>query len=197
MLRDASSGFALPLHQHKNGSYSSEMLKVMNLQRFLKALGYLNTYERPVEIEEQIQMHADTLYHRMLDQESAVAKAKAEGLPIPTFPPMMSSPTGNLTSDSATTSSPSPGSENQEPRPITIADLQPSVRAKFAERLKGLSPQERELEEKAINMEITAGLQMRGIIVELREEADEGRKKRQEQGKQTFGDRITTWFRFI
>jgi hypothetical protein len=34
-------------------------------------------------------MHADTLYHRMLDQEEAIEKAKAEGKLIPTFPPVI------------------------------------------------------------------------------------------------------------
>ena len=57
--------------------------------RFLKALGYLAAYERPGQLDEDIQMHADTLYHRMLQQEDAVARAKEEGLPIPEFPKLI------------------------------------------------------------------------------------------------------------
>ena len=57
--------------------------------RFLKALGYMSTYDRPTSMDEEIQMHADTLYHRMLEQEAAVNKAKEAGEPIPTFPPIL------------------------------------------------------------------------------------------------------------
>lgn len=53
--------------------------------KFLKALGYLSTYERPPEVDEQIQMHADKLYHQMLRQERAIEKARAEGKPLPTL----------------------------------------------------------------------------------------------------------------
>ena len=41
-------------------------------------------------MEEEIQMHADSLYHRLLKQEAEVAAAKEEGRPIPTFPPLLS-----------------------------------------------------------------------------------------------------------
>ncbi len=57
--------------------------------RFLKALGYMSTYERPADVDEAIQMHADTLYHRMLAQEKAIETAKAAGQPIPTFPAIL------------------------------------------------------------------------------------------------------------
>ncbi|KZF26213.1 hypothetical protein L228DRAFT_257689 [Xylona heveae TC161] len=57
--------------------------------RFLKALGYVSSWDRPAEVEEQIQMHADTLYHRMLDQQRQMDEAKAAGKPIPKFPPLM------------------------------------------------------------------------------------------------------------
>lgn len=38
--------------------------------RFLKTLGYLADLDRPDVIDENIQMHADTLYHRMLAEEA-------------------------------------------------------------------------------------------------------------------------------
>ncbi|KAL2050698.1 hypothetical protein ABVK25_009085 [Lepraria finkii] len=66
--------------------------------RFLKALGYLSTYDRPSEIDESIQMHADTLYHRMLAQEKATDEAKAAGQPAPTFAPILSGGTASLIS---------------------------------------------------------------------------------------------------
>lgn len=98
-------------------------------QKFLKALGYLAS-PRPAEIEEQIQLHADTLYHRMLAQEAAIAAAKTSNAPIPTFPPLMSpssaqspsfstqTPTTTTTDPTITTpSSPSPSSSSSSPSP--------------------------------------------------------------------------------
>ncbi|KAG4216841.1 hypothetical protein PC116_g34678, partial [Phytophthora cactorum] len=57
--------------------------------RLLKALGYLSTLDRSAEAEEEIQMHADTLYHRMLAQEAEITAAREEGRPIPQFPPLI------------------------------------------------------------------------------------------------------------
>jgi hypothetical protein len=37
------------------------------------------------EIAERIQMHADTLYHRMLSHEAAVKEAKEKGIPEPPY----------------------------------------------------------------------------------------------------------------
>uniref|UniRef100_L2G8X4 Autophagy protein n=1 Tax=Colletotrichum fructicola (strain Nara gc5) TaxID=1213859 RepID=L2G8X4_COLFN len=51
--------------------------------RFLKALGYQSVYNRPAQVEEDIQMHADKLYQRMVEQEKAIEAAKQEGLPVP------------------------------------------------------------------------------------------------------------------
>jgi hypothetical protein len=60
------------------------------VQKFLKALGYLNG-RRSDEEEERIQMHADTLYQRMLKEEEEISKAKAEQRAIPTFKPLIPS----------------------------------------------------------------------------------------------------------
>ena len=57
--------------------------------RFLKALGYMAVYERPGQLDEDIQMHADMLYHRMLEQEAAAEEAKEQGLPAPVFAPLI------------------------------------------------------------------------------------------------------------
>lgn len=90
------------------------------LQRFLKALGYLSS-PRPGLVEEQIQMHADTLYHRMLAQEAAIAAAKASNTPIPTFPPIMTSSSSPGNSSVALVS-PSTSSERTPPLTTTTTD---------------------------------------------------------------------------
>ena len=51
--------------------------------KFLQSLGYYSSPSRSEEEEEQIQMHADKLYHRMMDYEAAVDEAKRDNKPIP------------------------------------------------------------------------------------------------------------------
>jgi hypothetical protein len=157
-------------------------------QKFLKALGYLSTFDRPPEVDEQIQMHADTLYHRMLDQEQAIETAKAEGKPIPTFPPLLSAK-GKFTA-------------SQKPQPtlddnkVKASDLPASVQASLKERLEGLNDEERELEERAIKAEIQAGEQVAERLGTIFQKQDEERRVRKEQGKETIGDKVSSIFGF-
>jgi hypothetical protein len=155
-----------------------------SLQKFLKALGYLSTFDRAQEVDEQIQMHADTLYHRMLDQEKLIEAAKAEGKPIPSFPPLLSS-------KSKTANFPS-----LEDNKTQASSLPPSVQAGLKKRLDGLNAEEREVEERAIKAEIQAGEQVAGHLGSIYEKQREERQKRQEQGRETIGDKISSVFGF-
>ncbi|KAI9797085.1 MAG: hypothetical protein M1835_002073 [Candelina submexicana] len=159
--------------------------------RFLKALGYLSTFERPAELDEKIQMHADTLYHRMLDQERAIEAAKAAGEPIPSFPPILPSSTDK---DFSTTSPTSTTTTSTSKALITADQLPPKTQALLKKRVEGLSPKEREVEEKAIVAEIAAGARLGIQIGEMYQETDKAKKERREQGKQTVGDQISSWF---
>ncbi|KAJ4504472.1 hypothetical protein HRR83_008448 [Exophiala dermatitidis] len=51
--------------------------------KFLQALGYMTSSTSSDEDEEKIQMHADKLYHRMMDYEAEVDDATRNGRPIP------------------------------------------------------------------------------------------------------------------
>lgn len=51
--------------------------------KFLQALGYMSSLSSSIEDEEKIQMHADKLYHRMMDYEAEVEDAKRNNKPIP------------------------------------------------------------------------------------------------------------------
>ncbi|KAJ9628149.1 hypothetical protein H2204_009551 [Knufia peltigerae] len=51
--------------------------------KFLQALGYMTSATSSDEDEEKIQMHADKLYHRMMDYEAEVDDAKRNNRPIP------------------------------------------------------------------------------------------------------------------
>lgn len=133
--------------------------------RFLKALGFMSTYERPPEVDEEIQMHADTLYHRMLAQEKAIESAKAAGQPIPTFPPILGSRkdgqqpqsfrTATISATSATTTS-SPVQQQQQP-PQTPAEANRAAVAR-AQAKKDLPPLDPEIERK---LKPEAALQLR------------------------------------
>ena len=184
-------------------------------QRFLKALGYLSTYGRPESVDEAIQMHADTLYHRMLAQERAVASAKAEGLPEPQFPPIL--PSSSLSSSQPTTTTttttttsipkdpttaatpppvpaPAPAASKKDDLPPLRAEtralLTPASQAALRERLKGMTATEREVEERGVVIDAEAaketGKQVSDIMAQ--------RKKRREEGNATMGDMISGWF---
>jgi len=142
-------------------------------------LGYLSTYDRPPEVDEKIQMHADTLYHRMLDQEAAIEAAEAEGRPIPAFPPLVTAPIA-------------PTSETDHIEP---SYLPPAVQKQLKKRLEGLSEEEREIEEKAIKAEIQAGEQVAGHLGDLYQKQEEEKRTRKEQGRETIGDKISSIFK--
>jgi hypothetical protein len=143
-------------------------------------LGYLSTYDRPLEVDEKIQMHADTLYHRMLDQEAAIEAAKAEGRPVPVFPPLVTAPIA-----------PTSGTNQLEP-----SDLPPAAQKQLKKRLGGLSDEEREVEEKAIKAEIEAGEQVAGHLGSIYQKQEEEKKTRKEQGRETIGDKLSSVFKF-
>ncbi|KAE9367277.1 hypothetical protein N431DRAFT_350717 [Stipitochalara longipes BDJ] len=150
--------------------------------KFLKALGYLSTFDRPPELDEKIQMHADTLYHRMLDQEKATEAAKAEGRPVPTFPPLLSRSKNSV--------------DPVDDGKLQPSDLKPKVQEGFKKRLEGLTAEEREVEERAIKAEIQAGVQVAEQLGSIYEKQAEERRIRKEQGKETIGDKITSIFSF-
>ncbi|EKD14462.1 hypothetical protein MBM_07183 [Drepanopeziza brunnea f. sp. 'multigermtubi' MB_m1] len=155
--------------------------------KFLKALGYLSTFDRPPEVDEQIQMHADTLYHRMLAQEKAIEDAKTEGKPVPEFPPLLSKSSSKLS-----------GAEHlsEEDNQLQVSDLPRKMQAEFKKRLEGLSDEEREVEQRAIKAEIQAGEQVARNLGGVFEKQAEERQARKEQGKETIGDKLASVFGF-
>lgn len=124
-------------------------------------------------------MHADTLYHRMLDQEAAIEAAKAEGRPIPAFPPLVSAPIAPISDKGH----------------IEPSDLSPAIQKKLKKRLDGLSEEEREIEEKAIKAEIQAGEQVAGHLGNIYQKQEEEKRIRKEQGRETVGDKLSSVFK--
>lgn len=182
-------------------------------QRFLKALGYLSNFENydaGRERDERIQMHADRLYHRMLDQEAAIAKAKEEGQPIPQFGPLIDKVKVTETPEEAaertkkegespvstfakaTAAQLRKGGEKEEKSPIS--KLSDSVQKQIKDKLEGMSGIERELEEKALIAEVTMGQQVNKNLKNIFSKEAAEREKRREEGKETIIDRFTSIF---
>ncbi|KAI4111658.1 MAG: hypothetical protein LQ339_000530 [Xanthoria mediterranea] len=179
--------------------------------RFLKALGYLSAHDRPPEVDERIQMHADTLYHRMLDQERAVEEAKKSNLPIPEFPPLVTEPRSPDPS-----STPAPTTSTGQPISASAANLLSSAqpmshdqtRDMYLKRIlppeavaaqekewdrKGLSAEEKMLEARAMAMEAEAGLGVADQVGKIMQETKKGKEERRKQGTAGLGDTVSGW----
>ncbi|KAH8650627.1 hypothetical protein BGZ60DRAFT_520443 [Tricladium varicosporioides] len=160
-----------------------------NMQaKFLKALGYLDTFNRPPEVDERIQMQADTLYHRMLEQEEAIEQAKKDGLPPPAFPPLLA-PRPKVAKNT-------PSTNPDERKTISeISDLRDKFKKPLEKRLEGLSGPERDVEEQNIKAEIAVGTQIADQMKAMEKKAAEERQIRKEQGRETLADKVASIFR--
>jgi hypothetical protein len=167
--------------------------------KFLKALGYMTMDERSPEEDERIQMHADKLYQRMLQQEEEMEKAKAEGRPVPKFESILSKRNVVDAVGGASSSPRNAVSVAEFGMPSTSSDetevwsqIKPEVRKEYEKKLQSLSPEEREIERMAIVGEIRA---QSGVTKQLEQtfiEERVARMKRKEAGQATFGDTIKT-----
>ncbi|KAL1957623.1 hypothetical protein VTO42DRAFT_5734 [Malbranchea cinnamomea] len=149
--------------------------------KFLQALGYGASFEWDAEKEERIQMHADKLYHQMLDYEEKVAEAKAAGREPP--------PLKSLFNPNYTPKSPAEGTGELE---IPGGEeLPPGTR--LEKQLKDLTPHERELEVRALKQQIEQrNLYLKEVLPVLEAEK-EGKVKRREVLIKWFGPTIGKW----
>ena len=175
--------------------------------KLMKSLGYLNANERSRDEEERIQMHADTLYQRMLEQEKRVEELKKQGVEVQTEQQMepISETQETLRkggiADALRVRMKAAGLAEQtqvgvreDGRPMTFEDLSPERQAVVLERLKDKSPEERALEIRAISGEMAANEDYLKKIIPVYEEERRQREQRRRQGRETIGDKIkTTW----
>lgn len=119
-------------------------------------------------------MHADTLYHKMLDQEAATEEAKQENKPIPKFEPLIPKPVTGV---------------QQETQDV-LEQLNPDVRKSFFEKLENTPEAERPAEEAAMRAELQAQVQVATQVQSLWDQQAEERKKRKEEGKETIKDKV-------
>ncbi|KFY20482.1 hypothetical protein V491_03679 [Pseudogymnoascus sp. VKM F-3775] len=162
-------------------------------QKFLKALGYLSTFDRGKDVDEKIQMHADTLYHRMLAQEKAVAEAEKEGKEMPKFAPLLENGGSSVTAPAAAAAATAAKEEVPEIlKTSPLAKLPLDIQAQIKEKLEGLTGIERELQEKALAAEISAGQEVKANLKNIYKDSSAERQKRVEEGNETIVDRVSS-----
>ncbi|PGH11850.1 hypothetical protein AJ79_04647 [Helicocarpus griseus UAMH5409] len=156
--------------------------------KFLQALGYGSGFEFNPDKEERIQMHADKLFHQMLDYEQRVKDAKAAGLEPPP-PQSLFKPNSQSTPKPATTTTNNPENTASSELEIPGGEKVPAG-VKFDKPLKNMTPHERELELQVLRqkrMQQGVYLQEVGGVLNAEKEA---REKRREKLSGWFGDTI-------
>ncbi|KAI1314295.1 hypothetical protein F5Y03DRAFT_7455 [Xylaria venustula] len=146
----------------------------MTQTRLLKALGYLSTFDQSPQVEEDIQMHADALYHRMLTQEAEIEAAKKEGRPIPKFAPLV-------------------------PRPMVSSgvaepELTPEQQETLKARLENVAEEDRAAEEEAIKGEMRAKAEVASKVQGLWQQQELERQIRKQKGEETMWDKVAGVF---
>lgn len=121
-------------------------------------------------MEEDIQMHADSLYQRMISHEAAAEKAKAEGLPVPVFEPGV-----------------------PKPKPDMYAPSE-ELQQQWNEKLDKLPAEERTVEEAALRADLQAKSEVAGKVQQIWDTQKDERQKRQAEGNSTITDYFSSMF---
>lgn len=121
-------------------------------------------------MDEDIQMHADALFQRMLKHEEAVEQAKKDGTPIPVF-------NAALPKSSAATVNPTQELEKQ-----------------WKEKLDKLPEDERGVEEAALRADLEAKADVAQNVKKIWAAQKEERDGRKTEGRWTVGDALAELF---
>jgi hypothetical protein len=165
--------------------------------KFLKALGYLTMEERAPEEDEKIQMHADKLYQRMLQQEAEIEKAEKEGRSRPTFEGLLSKQhiadnmANNTAPDPTASTRIIPGTKDEND---IWSQVKPEARIAYEQKLASLPPEQQEVERMAVLGELKAQTGITKKVAETFLEERIERIKRREAGQATLGDTIKYWW---
>lgn len=147
-------------------------------KKFLQALGYASSFDWDEDREERIQMHADKLYHQMLDYENRVAEARAAGQEPP--------PITSLFNPNA-----KPVLPSDEKTMLGVDQLPEGFTLPAS--LDGLSPHERELEIQTIKADFEQKRRYAQEAAPFMKAQQESQMKRQEKAKSWFGETIGKW----
>ncbi|UNI23447.1 hypothetical protein JDV02_009265 [Purpureocillium takamizusanense] len=140
--------------------------------KFLRALGYGSVLGRPAQVDEDIQMHADTLFQRMLEHWAAFQQAQEDGRTIPVFDPKLPS-----SASPAPTATPTPEMEKQ-----------------WREKLDKLLEDERAVEEAALRADLQARADVAQSVKKIWDTQKEERESRKAEGQATFMDTVASLF---
>ncbi|OJD22783.1 hypothetical protein ACJ73_05868 [Blastomyces percursus] len=163
--------------------------------KFLQALGYASSFKFDADKEERIQMHADKLYHQMLDYERRAEEAKAAGLEPPTpqslFKPA-SQPSSSSTAPTTTTTTTTDSQPTNSDLEIPGGEQVPEG-VKFTKPLKDMTPHERELELQVLHQKrAQQGIYLEEVGPVLQAE-NQARDKRREKLSGWFGETIAKY----
>ncbi|EME88900.1 uncharacterized protein MYCFIDRAFT_209929 [Pseudocercospora fijiensis CIRAD86] len=157
--------------------------------RFLSALGYLSV-QQSAEEEEKIQMHADKLYHEMLEHERVQQEAAKQGREEAELP--------LLIDPDKTMKALGPDSSWARSRQralemglsTNLSSYTPQKQDEIKKRIEGLPPREKELELQLIAAEARSQMEYAERIAENIETEKRHREERRERGKETIGDTL-------
>lgn len=138
--------------------------------KFLQALGYMTSSTNSDEDEEKIQMHADKLYHRMMDYEADVDEAKRNNRPIPPLSSLFN--------------------PNRPAPTVEQIALPKAMEDKMKKPLHDYPPHERELVARAALQEAKLTDLYAEDLFNYTVTMNEDRKKRQAWLSKTFGEAI-------
>lgn len=168
-----SSLFSLCLSRQSATRHKGTILTNKMLQRFLRALGYGSVDGRPAEVDEDIQLHADALFQRMLQHEAEVEKAKENNTLIPTFDPSIPKTTAT---------------------PATAVKPSAELQKQWKEKLDQLPEDERAAEEAALRADLQAKADVARNVKKIWDAKREEREVRRAEGQATFSDTIAALF---
>lgn len=118
-------------------------------------------------------MHADKLYHQMMEQQEAIKRAEEQGEPVPSFKPVL------------------PTTADAE------ALMSESAKKRTEEALAKMQGHEREAERAALEAEMRAKKEMVDQIQDLWKVQETERKVRMEKGEGTTWDRMATAWKTV
>ena len=158
--------------------------------RFLKALGYLSSQYTSERDEEKIQMHADRLYHEMLERERIMNEAKEAGREVPTFEALIAGDTTTRVLGEESAWARARRKAQSEGLSTHLKDLSPEKQTEVKERLRNLTPSEREVELQLLAAESRAMKEYTEQIDQELQEEKRHREERRERGRETVGDSL-------
>lgn len=157
-------------------------VKLLTVQKFLQALGYGSRFEVDADREERIQMHADKLYHQMLDYERRVNEAKAAGQQPPPLQSLFNPAAPVEPAESST----------QRPDFIPGGERLPEG-ARPSKSLENMTPHEREVEVRVWRQKMEEQGMYRGEVSDMLKGEEAAKLKRREKFSSWFGPTIGNW----